>query len=135
MVSWDGWPFERIALIFTGLAFGMITIQVFLMHLGGAFHKWQMWSPVLYGPVLMILGLGLGVKMSAEAATAGLVLFGIGLLGGLGGALYHLKAIGQYIMGYTLRNYVEGPPLVLPAMFAAMSAFGMLAVYWGAYVR
>jgi hypothetical protein len=135
MVSWDGWPFERIALIFTGLAFGMITIQVFLMHLGGAFHKWQMWIPVLYGPVLMILGLGLGVKMSAEAATAGLVFFGIGLLGGIGGTFYHLRAIGQYVMGYTLRNYVAGPPPVLPATFAAMSAFGMLAVYWGAYVR
>lgn len=132
-MPWEGWPFERVALLFTGLAFGMISVQVFLLHLGGAFHKWQMWVPVLYGPVLALVGIGLTVTMSREAANVGLVLFSIGLLGGIAGSYYHLRAIGHYIMGYTLRNYVAGPPPMLPMMFAAMSLFGMIAVLWAAY--
>lgn len=134
-MPWEGWPFERVALLFTGLAFGMISIQVFLMHLGGAFHRWQMWVPVLYGPVLMIVGLLLSVAMSTSMALAGFIFFGIGILGGLAGTYYHLNAIGHYILGFSLRNYIAGPPPVLPATFAAMSAFGLLAVYWAAYVR
>jgi hypothetical protein len=132
---WEGWPFERIALLFTGLAFGLLSIQVFLMHLGGAFHKWQMWVPVADGPILAIVGLGLTATISREAANTALVLFGIGLLGGLAGTFYHLRAIGCYIMGFTLRNYVAGPPPILPIMFAALSGFGVLATYWATYVR
>lgn len=133
-MPWDGWHFERVVLLFTAIAFAMFTVQVFLLHLGGAFNRWQMWLPVLYGPVLVIVGLALTFWITPLSATAGMVFFGIGVLVGLGGVYYHFDAIGKYILGHTLRNYVAGPPIVLPIMFAAMSGLGMLAIYWAAYL-
>lgn len=133
-MPWTGWPFERVALLFVGLAFVMLTIQVTLYHLGGAFHRWQMWAPVLYGPVLAIVGTGASAVMSPSIRTAVMVLFGIGILDGLAGTYHHLNAIRHYVMGFTLRNYIAGPPPVLPPVFAALSAFGLLAVYWAAHV-
>lgn len=133
-MPWMGWPFERVVLLFTGLAFVMIWLQVSLLHWGGAFHKWQMWVPVVYGIVLAIVGIGMAISLTPTTVIAGLILFGIGVLGGLAGLYYHLRAIGYYILGHNIRNYIAGPPPVLPAVFAAMSAFGMLAIYWAAYL-
>jgi len=133
-MPWEGWPFERVALLFTGLAFFMMWIQVGLLHWGGAFHRWQMWIPVLYSPVLGIVGLGLTATLTRETVTAGFAFFGIGLLVGTAGTYYHLKTIGRYVLGYNVRNFIAGPPSMLPMMYAAMSAFGVLALYWAAYL-
>ncbi len=133
-MSWEGWPFERVALLFSGLAFFMMWVQVSLLHWGGAFHKWQMWFPVLYSPFLGIVGLGLTVTLTREAVNAGFILFAIGLFIGVVGTYNHFRAIGRYVLGYTLRNFIVGPPPILPMMYAAMSAFGMLALYWIAYM-
>ncbi len=129
-MSWEGWPFERVALLFTGVAYVAIWIQVALFHWGGAFHRWQMWIPVLFAPILGIIGLVLGLVITPALATLGYVLFGVGVLGGLLGTYYHFSAIGHYVLGYTTRNFIAGPPPTLPIVFAALSAFGILAIAW-----
>ena len=126
-MSWSGWPFERVALLFTGVAFWALWLQVALLHWGGAYHKWQMWVPVGFGPILGVTGIAATLYLSS---TAGMVIFGIGLLIGLVGFFYHIRAIGHYIMGYNLRNFIAGPPPLLPLMYAALSGLGILAIYW-----
>ncbi|MHB1001402.1 MAG: hypothetical protein ACYC27_19355 [Armatimonadota bacterium] len=134
-MNWDGWPFERVALIFIGLAFGIITVQTYLFHKGGAFHRWQMWIPVLFGPILFLAGIVSGAILNKSIVAVSIILFSIGFLGGLGGTYYHLRAIGNYILGYRLRNFIDGPPPLLPPTFAALSAFGIIATYWARYMR
>lgn len=114
---------------------GGLAIEVSLSHLGGAFHRWWMWLPVTYAPVLMIIAILLAADFSRTMAVVGLVFFGVGVVVGLLGTYFHFRAIGRYVMGYTLRNFVAGPPPLAPAQFFAMSVLGVLTVYWAAYVR
>ncbi len=134
-MGWVGWPFARIALLLVGLAYLMLWIQVFLFHLGGAFSKWQMWGPVLYGPVLILTSVLLAIVMNPTLAIIGYIIFGIGLIEGLDGARYHFSAIGHYVLGYRLRNFIEGPPPMLPITYAVLSLFAIVAIAWHQYVR
>ncbi|MHB0913745.1 MAG: hypothetical protein ACYC2Y_09945 [Armatimonadota bacterium] len=134
-MPWEGWPFERVTLVFLGLAYLIITTQIALLHLGGAFHRWQMWVPVFYGPVLAVVALGASIKMGREIAVASMIFFTVGVLVGLIGTYFHWNAIRRYVTGYSLRNFIVGPPPLLPPTFAALSAFGALAVYWAWWVR
>lgn len=133
-MPWEGWPFERFVLLFVGAAFAVIWVQVTLFHWGGAFHRWQMWAPVLFGPLLAVTGIVLGIWLTPALAVLGYLLFGIGAVAGLIGTYYHFRAIGYYVLGYTIRNFIEGPPPMLPITFAAMSALGILAIVWAVYL-
>ena len=125
--GWFGWSFERVGLLFTGIAFLFLWIQVALLHWNGAYHRWQMWVPVGFGPILGLVGIGAAIYLYAPAVY---VLFGLGAVVGLVGLYYHFRAIGYYITGYSLRNFIAGPPPVLPMMFTALSVLGLLATYW-----
>jgi hypothetical protein len=129
-MSWSDWPFERVALLFVGIAFAVVWVQVSLFHWGGAFHELPMWGPVLYAPVLALAGIVFAITMSGALATVGYVIFGIGLVEGLAGVYFHLHGVGEHVLGYTTRNFIAGPPVMLPLTFAALSAFGGIALYW-----
>lgn len=89
-----------------------------------------MWVPVVgtlvLGVLLVIFGAG-GVVPLRDVLGALIAVVG---LAGLYGFYRHLVGVGGRVDGYKLRNFLVGPPVVLPLMITALSGLGLLAVYW-----
>lgn len=127
---WSGWPTNRVLLVFTGLAFAMIAVQVGLFHYRGNFRHKVMWGPVLTAPILALLGLLLGlwnvpwlrmlfvVGLAIEVAAA---IIGFGL---------HVRGVMLRVGGWKVRNVLTGPPVVMPLMLVAISFLGLISIYW-----
>lgn len=130
MHSWDGWPLARLILLFVAAAYLLIWIQATLMHWRGAFRHRAMWGPVLYTPVAVIVVLAAVVTRADLIET--LLVFTLGLATVLGavGVGYHLRGITAQVGGITMRNLMAGPPPILPLLYAAVGALGLLAWYW-----
>lgn len=129
-LNWLGWPIERILIIFTGILFLVIFIQVTLFHYRQNFRHWSMWIPVLATPVFGLLSVIYGFYNTFWLAQLLAVLFGIGFIAGGFGSFMHIRGVGQRVGGYELRNFLTGPPLTLPAMVSAISVLGFIALYW-----
>lgn len=128
---WDGWPITRILLLFTGLAFLMISLQVTLFHYRQNFRHWAMYGPVVAGPVIGVLSIALAFFNTPLLSGALAVLFLAGVALGAAGTVIHVNGIGQRVGGFEeSQNYLVGPPPVMPAMVAAMSVLGLIALYW-----
>ena len=129
MTGWDHWPPQRFIYLFIGLAYFLIWVQVSLFHWRGAFRHWPMWGPVLDSPLLGIIGILFAIIHGGWLNTLFLILFGLGTLGGLAGIYYHLAGIKHYIGGYTLRNFMVGPPIMLPITFMALSVAAIITYF------
>lgn len=128
---WYGWPLHRVILLFTGLAFLLISAQVTMYHWRQNFRHIAMWSPVLAGPILGIGSLLLSFSNLPLLRIVMLWLFWFGVLSGLYGTILHANGVRQRVGGYSeSQNILIGPPLVLPAMVSAISVLGLLALYW-----
>jgi ABC-type antimicrobial peptide transport system permease subunit len=132
MDGWDSWDFQRFYLAFVGIAFALLGLQVLLLHWRAAFKKWTMYGPVLLAPVLAAAGIAGAFSREGWLGWAVLVVFAFGVVDGLVGIYEHTHGIAERIGGFTLRNVVAGPPLLLPVMFTALAFSGALAVIWGA---
>lgn len=129
-LNWVGWPIGRILILFTGVAFLLIFIQVTLFHYRQNFRHWSMWVPVVATPVFGFLSITLGFySITWLEQTLG-VLFVIGFLAGGFGSYMHIHGVGERVGGFVLQNFLVGPPLTLPAMVSAVSILGMIALYW-----
>ena len=131
MNAWEEWDFQRFYLAFVGIAFALLGLQVLLFHWRAAFKKWTMYGPVLLAPVLAAAGLAGAFSREGWLGWAVLVVFAIGVVDGLVGIYEHIHGIAERIGGFTLRNVVAGPPVLLPVMFTALASSGALAVIWG----
>jgi hypothetical protein len=130
-LPWMGWPIERILLVFTGVAFLLIFVQVTLFHYRQNFRHWAMYIPVVATPVFGILTLADGFyRMTWLHATLG-VLFVVGVVAGGFGSYMHIRGVGQRVGGFKMQNFLVGPPVALPAMISAMSFLGLVVLYWG----
>jgi lysylphosphatidylglycerol synthetase-like protein (DUF2156 family) len=129
-MRWIGWPLSRILLLFTGLAFLMLALQVYLFHSRQNFRRWVMWGPVIEAPLLGGLALIIAIFNLSSLVTAFTVLDGIAALAGLGGFYYHFAGVGERVDGYKLQNFLVGPPVVMPLLFTAISVLGLLALHW-----
>lgn len=129
-MGWAGWPLDRIAILFVSLAFLLIGIQVTLFHYRQNFHHKAMWIPVLAAPIFFIVGTGFAFYKVEWLATLFIWLMWFGLLDGLIGFYYHFRGVGIRVGGWALRNFLIGPPIVLPLMFTAMSVLALIAMYW-----
>ncbi|MTI79409.1 MAG: hypothetical protein FH758_00795 [Firmicutes bacterium] len=128
---WDGWPINRIILLFTAIAFLMISLQVTLFHYRQNFRHWAMYGPVVGGPILGLLSLALVFYNVPVLRSILAVLLFAGIALGATGSYLHISGLGQRVGGYgESQNYLIGPPLTLPAMVAAMSILGLIALYW-----
>jgi hypothetical protein len=128
---WIGWPIERILLVFTGIAFLLIFVQVTLFHYRQNFRHWAMWIPVIATPIFGILTLADGFyKMAWLHATLG-ILFVVGVVAGGFGSIMHIRGVGQRVGGYQMQNFLVGPPVMLPALISAMSLLGLIVLFWG----
>jgi lysylphosphatidylglycerol synthetase-like protein (DUF2156 family) len=129
-LNWVDWSLDRILILFVGLAFFMIFIQVTLFHYRQNFRHWSMWIPVLATPVFSILAVALAFYNIGWLRTMLAWLLAVGIVAGMFGTYMHIKGVGDRVGGYELRNFLIGPPLTLPAMVTAMSTLGLFALYW-----
>lgn len=127
---WDGWPLSRVLFLFTALAFLMIFLQVTLFHYRQNFRHWTMWTPVIATPLLGVLLLTLAFYNAPWLRTLTAIFCSVGVLAGLGGFALHVEGVGERVDGYKMQNLLVGPPITLPLMVVAMSALGLLALYW-----
>ncbi|HUW63449.1 MAG TPA: hypothetical protein VMW83_01950 [Spirochaetia bacterium] len=128
---WYGWPMARVILLFTGIAFLMISLQVTIFHYRQNFRHWAMLGPVIEGPVLGLLTIMLAFYYTPALRSLTIVLLFVGVVSGLAGTVLHVNGIGQRVGGYgESQNYLTGPPLTLPLMVAALSVLGLIALYW-----
>ena len=128
MDDWSGWDFQRFYLFFVAAAFTLLGLQVLLFHLRAAFKKWTMYGPVLLAPVLAAAGVVGGISREGWLGWAVLVVFAFGVVDGLVGVYEHVHGVAERIGGFSLRNLVAGPPVLLPVTFTALAVSGGLAV-------
>jgi hypothetical protein len=131
VTSWAGWDFQRFYVLFAGIAFALLGLQVLLFHWRAAFKKWTMYGPVLLAPVLATAGIVGALSREGWLGWAVLIVFALGLVDGVIGIYEHTRGIAERIGGFSLRNLVAGPPVLLPVMFTALAFSGALAVVWG----
>lgn len=127
---WNGWPIDRITILFVSLAFLLIGIQVTLFHYRQNFHHKSMWVPVLAAPLFFIAGVAYSFYNVSWLSTLFLWFMWIGVLNGLVGFYYHFRGVGVRVGGWALRNFLIGPPIILPLLFTAMSTFALIVIYW-----
>lgn len=130
-LNWDGWSLDRILILFTGLVFLVIFVQVTLFHYRQNFHHWAMWIPVVATPVIGTSMVVFTFYKAGWLFTLVAVLLAAGALAGVLGSVLHVRGVGERVGGYELRNFLIGPPLTLPGMVTAMSIIGLIALYWG----
>lgn len=129
-MNWAGWPLDRVSILFVSLVFLFIGIQVTLFHYRQNFHHKAMWIPVLAAPVFFIVGIAFSFYNVNWLGTLFLWLMWFGLLDGLIGFYYHFRGVGIRVGGWALRNFLIGPPIILPLMFTAMSTLALIVMYW-----
>lgn len=128
-MNWNGWTLERWSILFVSLAFLMIGVQVFLFHYRQNFHNKVMWTPVIEAPIIFISGIVLVMFRTDIAATIWVWLMYIAVFSGLTGFYFHTRGLGKRVGGYELRNFLIGPPIMLPLILSALGGFGLIAIY------
>jgi len=126
---WFGWPLARVLYLFLGIAFLAVFVQVTLFHLRQNFYHPSQWLPVVVTPVLGITALLLAWRVLPleRAALTLFAIFGIGI--GLVGTYYHVVGTGQRVGGYSLNNFMVGPPPMLPLLVIALSALSLVVLH------
>ena len=134
ILGWNGWPLDRIFLLFIGIAFIMLFVQVTLFHYRQNFRHWSMWVPVIETPLIGILLLIYSFYNRGWFSGVLTVTLIIAFISGLYGSYLHIKGVGNRVGGFELRNFLVGPPLMLPGMMGALSLLGLIALHWGVRV-
>lgn len=129
-MNWSMWSVDRVLILFVSLAFLLIGIQVTLFHYRQNFNQKVMWAPVISAPIYFIVGVILACYYAPWLHTTFMVLMWIGTLSGLIGFFYHVRGVRVRVGGWTLRNFLTGPPVMLPLMYAALGVLGLIAFYW-----
>jgi len=131
MMNWNGWPLERGLILFVSLAYLLIGIQVTAFHYRQNFHHKSMYVPVILTPIVFVAGLILTVSNSDIMHDIFVVLLWIGIFAGIIGFILHVRGVGVRVGGYKmLRNFLVGPPMILPLLLTAMGVLGLMALYW-----
>jgi hypothetical protein len=128
---WSAWSLDRIVVLFVAAAYAFIGLQVTMSHYRQNFHHKAMWGPVISSPVFLLAGLAFVLLNQPWLAVLFQILMWVGIAEGFVGFYYHFHGVGVRVGGYESRNFLIGPPVVLPLLFSAMGALGLLALYWG----
>jgi hypothetical protein len=131
MDGWAGWDFQRFYLLFVAAAFTLLGLQVLLFHWRAAFKHRTMYGPVLLAPVLAAAGVAGALSRGGWLGWAVLAIFVLGVVDGVVGVYEHVRSVAGRIGGFSLRNLMAGPPVLLPVTFTALAVSGGLAVVWG----
>ncbi|HEU4964115.1 MAG TPA: hypothetical protein VFV52_09740 [Bacilli bacterium] len=128
--GWYGWPLERVVLLLIGLMFFMIFVQVTLFHYRQNFRHWSMWIPVIATPVDGFLLVWFAFYAVPWLLLTIQTLMWVSLFAGGFGSFMHARGIGQRVGGYEMRNFLVGPPLMLPGMITGSSILTLVVLYW-----
>lgn len=129
-MGWEGWPIDRMLILFVSSAFCLIGIQVTMSHYRQNYHHKAMWVPVLASPLFVVFGLILVLYNANWLRWLFQILMWIGALAGLVGFYYHVRGVGKRVGGYKLNNFLIGPPVMMPLLITAMCLLGVMALYW-----
>lgn len=127
---WFGWPLDRVILLLVGLGYLLVALQVWLYHSRQNFRHFAMWGPVIVGPLLGAVLLLLTLTGAEAFLAPGQILLWTAVASGVIGFVYHLRGVGLRVDGYVLRNFMIGPPVILPLLFSALGVIGLVAAYW-----
>lgn len=130
MTEWNGWTAERAVLVFTAVLYLGIWVQVTLMHWAGAFKHKAMWGPVLATPLFAAAAAVAAVSRGGLLGWGMAGVLGVGVLEGLVGLGFHLRAIAYQIGGFSFRNFLIGPPPMLPMAYSLTGVLGVGALIW-----
>ena len=128
--NWHGWPLERIVILLLGFAYLMIFVQVTLFHYRQNFRHWSMWVPVIATPVDGLLLITLAFSHMMWLRDTLIVLLAVSLVAGGFGSFMHARGIGQRVGGYEMRNFLVGPPVMLPGLITGASLLGLIVLFW-----
>ncbi|GIP40289.1 hypothetical protein J31TS4_35690 [Paenibacillus sp. J31TS4] len=131
MDNWTDWSLQRSVVLFVGLAFLLVGIQVTMSHYRQNFHHKAMWGPVLSSPLFFLCGVILAMVRVGWLQSLFAILMALGVLSGLVGFYYHFRGVGIRVGGYEARNFLIGPPIIMPLVYTALCVLGLLAVYKG----
>ena len=130
MTYWNGWPLERVVILLLGFLYLMIFVQVTLFHYRQNFRHWSMWIPVIATPVDGLLLITLAFYDLELLRTLLLVLLSLSVVAGAFGSFLHARGVGERVGGYEMRNFLVGPPIMLPGMITGASILGLVALLW-----
>lgn len=128
--GWFGWPLERVVLLMLGLLFFMIFVQVTLFHYRQNFRHWSMWIPVIATPVNGFLLTWFVFNQTAWLLLTLQAVMWVSLFAGGFGSFMHARGVGQRVGGYKMRNFLVGPPIMLPGMITGSSLLTLFVLYW-----
>ena len=126
MDQWQQWSLGRAVIFLTSLGFIMVGIQVGLLHYRGNFRHPIMWGPVVASPLIALVGLSYLFINRPWLRAVLLVALALEGVAGLIGFLYHTRGVGLRVGGYEMRNFLTGPPVIMPLMSTALSILGLM---------
>ncbi|WP_238402963.1 hypothetical protein [Paenibacillus mesophilus] len=127
---WDAWSLDRFLIFFVSVAFVLIGGQVTMFHYRQNFHHKSMWVPVVSAPFFFVTGLALTFYNAGWLRLLFTLFMAMGVLDGLVGVYFHAKGVRLRVGGWAMRNFLIGPPVILPFLFTAISALGIIAIFW-----
>ncbi len=89
-----------------------------------------MWEPVVYLPVLVVMGIVAVFIHGVYLEVYGIALT-LSLLMGLSGLVFHIQGILSEVGGWNLDNIMVGPPPMFPLSIALISMIGIVAALLG----
>ena len=107
-----------------------VFVQVTLFHLRQNFWHPAQWYPVIATPLIAISAFLLVWQNLTLLRVAFAVLSVFGVLIGTVGTVYHVAGVAKRVEGFSLNNFMVGPPPMLPMMVIALSALGLVALFW-----
>ncbi|NEW09555.1 hypothetical protein GK047_26835 [Paenibacillus sp. SYP-B3998] len=130
-MAWSYWSLDRVVILYVGLAYVFIWMQVTMSHYKINFYKKAMWGPVILAPLICLISILTVLLNSKGWLFTAQLFYWFGTLEGLIGFFFHIRGVGQRVGGYALRNFLTGPPVMMPLLFSAVSILGLIAVYGG----
>jgi hypothetical protein len=105
-------------------------LQSAVLHYRGAFNTPFMYAPFLAPPFAVGAAAWLAIAPSPTVASAARVFLWLSFLTGFVGLGMHLRGLDRQMGGLWLwrMNLLQGPPPLVPAVFAGFSVVGLLAI-------
>jgi hypothetical protein len=91
-----------------------------------------MYAPVLSTPIVVGTAAAAVVSRSDPWGWIALVLLAIAVVSGLYGLYRHLRGVRSQIGGFSIRNFLSGPPPVLPLAYSLIGVVGLVGLLWNA---
>lgn len=125
MFLWQGGT--RCLYLLIGLFTLMAWAQASWFYRREILRHWPLGLPLLVTPLLALLGIFFAFVPGWDSLFVGC--FSAGALAGVLAIFGHLLGIREYVGQWSLRNFMIGPPILLPAISSLLSS-AMLLVYF-----